>query len=66
MEHRKPGRKSKGDRKQVNFYLPTSLLAAAQAAAAERGMTFTDLMGELIAEELGVPYQIQEALSLSA
>jgi hypothetical protein len=66
MEHRKPGRKSKGDRKQVNFYLPASLHAAAQAAAAERGMTFTDLMGELIAEELGAPYQTQEALSLSA
>jgi hypothetical protein len=27
-------------------------------------MTFTDLMGELIAQELGVPYQDQEGLQL--
>lgn len=65
MERRKTGRPSKGDRKMASFKLPTQLLVAMRTRAAERGMTATDLVGELIANEVGVPYQTQEGLPLN-
>jgi len=68
MERKKAGRKSKGPRKQVNFYLPLDLHQAAQDKASQLGMTFTDFVAELLAERTGVPYTLnsQEALRLSA
>ena len=65
MERRKPGRPSKGERRLVNFKLPVALLEAMKAHAARRGMTATDLVGELLAAELGLPYQTQEGLPLN-
>ncbi len=62
MERKKTGRPSKGERRQVNFKFPIPLLVAMRERAAERGMTATDLMGELLAAEVGIPYQTQEAL----
>lgn len=65
MERKKTGRPSKGDRRMASFKLPTPLLAAMRKHAAERGMTATDLVGELIASEVGMPYQTQEGLPLT-
>jgi hypothetical protein len=65
MERKKTGRPSKGDRRHVSFKLPTSLLAAMREHAARRGMTATDLVGELLAAEVGLPYQFQEGLPLN-
>ncbi len=42
--------------------LPRPLADAAREHAAERGMTFNDLVGELLAAEVGTTYQTQEAL----
>ena len=42
-----------------------ALLAAVREHAARRGMTVTDLIGELLATEVGIPYQTQEGLPLS-
>ncbi|MGE0170938.1 hypothetical protein [Nocardioides sp.] len=64
MERKKTGRPSKGDRRHISFRLPTPLLAAMRERAAERGMTATDLVGELLAAEVGIPYQFQEGLPL--
>lgn len=64
MERKKPGPPSKGDRRLVNFKLPVHLIAAMKSHAAGRGMTATDLIGELLAAEIGVPYQPQEGLPL--
>jgi hypothetical protein len=66
MEPKKPGRKSKGDRCQVNTLQPRALVNAAAAKAARHGMTLTDYVGQLLADDLGMTYQAQEALSLSA
>ncbi len=66
MERKKPGRRNKGDRCQVNTRQPRALAEAAEAEAARRGMTLTDFIGALLAEAVGVPYDPQEALSLSA
>jgi predicted DNA binding CopG/RHH family protein len=65
MERKKTGRPSKGDRAFVNFKLPRPLIAAIKQQAAERGMTITDLVGEALASEVGVPYQPQEGLPLT-
>lgn len=64
MERRKPGRPSKGDRRLVSYKLPTPLLEAVREHVARRGMTVTDLVGELLAAEVGVSYQTQDALPL--
>lgn len=64
MERKKGGRPSKGDRRLVSYKLPTALLAAVREHAALRGMTVTDLIGELLAAEVGIPYQTQEGLPL--
>lgn len=64
MERRKPGRKPKGDRRLVNYRMPTHLITAIREEAARRGMTATDFVGELVAAEVGVPYQLQEGLQL--
>jgi len=64
MERKKTGRPSKGDRRHVSFKLPTALLVAMRDHAAQRGMTATDLVGELLAAEIGIPYQFQEGLPL--
>jgi hypothetical protein len=65
MERRKPGRPSKGDRRLVSYKLPVPLLEAVREHAARRGMTATDLVGELLAAEVGMPYQTQEGLPLN-
>lgn len=65
-ERRKTGRPSKGDRDEIRVRLPVALANGVRALAAKRGMTINDLIGELMAEQTGVPYQQQEALSLSA
>lgn len=65
MERKKTGRPSKGDRRHVSFKLPTPLLAAMREHAARRGMTATDLVGELLAAEVGLSYQFQEGLPLN-
>jgi hypothetical protein len=65
MERRKPGRPSKGDRRLVNFKLPVALVEAMKVHAAQHGMTATDLVGELIAAKVGMPYQVQEGLPLN-
>lgn len=64
MERKKTGRPSKGDRRHVSFRLPTPLLDAMREHADQRGMTVTDLVGELLAAEIGIPYQAQEGLPL--
>ena len=66
MAHRKIGRPSKGDRELVRAKMPVRLRDAAYQEAARRGMTFTDLLGELLAEATGVPYTTQEALDKTA
>jgi hypothetical protein len=65
MERKKTGRPSKGDRRHVSFKLPTPLLDAMREHAAQRGMTATDLVGELLAAEVGMKYQTQEGLPLN-
>lgn len=66
MEHKKPGRPSRGDRAQLNVWQPRALYEAAKAKAAQQGMTVTDYIGLLMAADLDMPYDAQEALSLSA
>ncbi len=65
MERKKTGRPSKGERSHVNFLLPTAFHVAVKKHAAERGMTITDLVGELLATEIGMPYETQEGLPLT-
>jgi hypothetical protein len=65
MERKKTGRPSKGDRKLASFRLPVPLIDALKPHAAERGMTVTDLVGGLLAAEVGIPYQTQEGLPLT-
>lgn len=65
MERRKIGRPSKGERRGVYFKLPVPLLDALREHVARSGMTATDVVGEAIAAELGVPYQVQEGLPLN-
>lgn len=62
MERKKPGPAGKGPRKQVAVRLPLALADAAQEYAAQRGMTFNDWLGEMLAERTGVPYENQGAL----
>lgn len=64
MERRKPGRPSKGDRVNTSFRLPTHLMTALKERAAHQGMTVTDLVGKLVATEVGLPYMPQEGLPL--
>lgn len=65
-ERRKTGRPSKGPRDEVTVRLPVELAAAVRKLAKQRSMSINDLIGELMAEQTGVPYQDQEALKLSA
>lgn len=64
VERKKPGRKSKGDRCQVNTRQPRVLTEAAEAEAARRGMTMTNFVGQLLADAVGLPYQSQGELPL--
>jgi hypothetical protein len=66
MERKKTGRPSKGPRTEVRAKLPVQLAQALQSEASRRGMTLTDLVGELAAQATGVPYVHQEALQLTA
>jgi predicted DNA binding CopG/RHH family protein len=45
--------------------LPRPLADAVGEYAAQKGMTVNDLIGELLAERVGMPYQEQEALPLT-
>lgn len=65
VERKKPGRRSKGDRTQVNTRQPRVLADAAEAEAARRGLTLTDYIGQLLAGDLGIPYEVQEGLPLA-
>ncbi len=65
MERKKTGRPSKGDRTRIDTRVPTPLYLAAKSCAERRGMTLTDLVGELLAAEVGQPYQNQEGLPLT-
>lgn len=65
------GRPSKGSRKPKLVRLPDELAKVAEDYAAQHGMTFNDLAGELLAQHLRkqgfkVHYSVQEALRLSA
>lgn len=67
MERRKPGRPWKGHRRLANFKLPVPLLDAVKEHAAQRGITVTDLVGGLLAAEVGMTYPCyttQEGLPL--
>ena len=65
MEHKRPGRPSKGARKQVKVRLPDALAVAFQEEAERRGISITDWIGQFAAEQTGVPYETQEALPLT-
>ncbi len=65
MERKRIGRPPKGDRRLVAYRLPNPLLDAVREHAAQRGMTATDFVGELLAAEVGIPYQVQEGLPLN-
>lgn len=65
MERKKTGRPSKGPRSRVESRIPVPLYEAAKTRADQRGMTLSDLVGELLAAEVGVPYQNQEGLPLN-
>lgn len=65
MERKKPGPAPRGDRRMANFRLPVHLLDALREHAAAQGMTATDFVGQLIADEVGVPYLAQEGLPLT-
>jgi hypothetical protein len=62
----KKGRPSKGPRLEVRAELPIPLVEAFHSEAKRRGMTRTDLLREVLARELRVPYSSQEALTSSA
>lgn len=66
MERKKPGRRSRGDRRQVNTMQPRALADAAAVKAAAGGMSLTDYIGQLLARDLGMTYDMQGALPLSA
>jgi predicted HicB family RNase H-like nuclease len=66
MERRKTGRPSKGQRHRTTLRLPQTLAEAAQKLAEQRGVTLNDLVGELLAGEVGVAYSDQEVLPISA
>lgn len=65
VEHKKPGRPSKGSRKQVKVRLPDALAVAFQQEAERRGISVTDWIGQFAAEQTGIPYQPQEELPLT-
>lgn len=65
MERKKTGRPSKGDRTPISARVPIPLYDAAKSHAEQLGMTLNDFLGELLAAEVGVPYQNQEGLPLS-
>lgn len=56
--------RSKGDRTQMNTRQPRVLADAAEAEATRRGITLTDYIGQLLAGDLGIPYDTQEELPL--
>ncbi|NKQ59212.1 hypothetical protein HFP15_40875 [Amycolatopsis sp. K13G38] len=49
----------------MNTRQPRVLAEAAEAEAARRGMTLTDYIGQLLAGDLGIPYDVQEGLPLA-
>lgn len=65
MERKRTGRPPKGNRRLVAYRLPNPLLDAVREHAARRGMTATDLVGELLAAGVGMPYEVQEGLPLN-
>jgi hypothetical protein len=65
MERKKAGRPPRGVRKMAAYKLPVALLEAMSRHAAEHGMTVTDLVGEALADRVGVPYMPQEGLPLN-
>lgn len=65
MERRKPGRRSKGDRRQVNTLQPRMLVEAATAEAERRGMDLTRFVGEALADALGMSYAEALAAALT-
>jgi predicted HicB family RNase H-like nuclease len=66
VESKKIGRPSKGERHRIPLRLPPRLAEAAKVTAASKGVTFNDMVGELLARETGVPYNLQEGLDLTA
>lgn len=66
MQRRKPGRPSRGEREPLYVKMPVHLLETLRFHAAGRGMTVTDLVGETLARELGIPYMKQETLPLTS
>jgi predicted HicB family RNase H-like nuclease len=66
MERKKTGRPSKGSRRRFTARLPVDLAEAATKRAAALGMTFNDYLGQLLAQETGVPYTEQEAIPTTA
>ncbi|MEO9240046.1 MAG: DUF1778 domain-containing protein [Jatrophihabitantaceae bacterium] len=66
MEHRRPGRPSKGQRERLQLRLAPELKAAIERAAASEGMTANDYMASLAARATGIPFSPQEAMSLAS
>jgi hypothetical protein len=64
MERKRIGRPPKGDRRMIAARLPRPLADAVGEYAAHNGVTVNDLIGELLAERVGMPYMDQEALPL--
>lgn len=62
MEHRKTGRPSKGEREFVRARVPIPLRRAVEERARALGMSLNDYVGQLLADDTGVPYGEQEAL----
>ncbi len=62
VEQRKIGRPSKGEREFVRARVPIPLRRAAEGRAKALGMTLNDYVGQLLAEDTGVPYSTQEGL----
>jgi hypothetical protein len=67
MERKKTGRprKAGGPRRTSAFELPVTLLDALAEYAKREGMHQVDVVGEAIAQRIGVPYLPQEGLPLN-
>lgn len=66
MEHKRVGRRSKGDRDRHTVRLPKTLTQAAKDQASASGLTLNDFIGHLLADKTGVPYDQQEGLKIPA
>ena len=53
--HGKGGRKSKGDRRLIATRIDASVAVEVAAAAAERGMTVSDYLADLVYRDLAKP-----------